>query len=119
MKLLLIEDEREVAEYVGKFLREAGFELAHASSGAEARRHAAESRFDLILLDLVLPDILGRDLLPELKTLAPSIPVIIVSGLSFDDENLLECLKNGAAGYVPKSSRAEELLTAVRRALRE
>jgi DNA-binding response OmpR family regulator len=119
MRILLIEDESPVADYVGMFLRNAGYEIDRAESGELALSRVASSRYDLILLDLILPDATGRDLLPEIKKLAPETPVMIVSGLGPDDERLVFCLKNGAVGYIPKSSRAEELLTAVRRALRE
>ena len=118
MRILLIEDEEEVADYLGMFLREAGYFVFHAPDARTARQKAEEP-FDLILLDLVLPDATGPELLPLIRAAAPKTPVVIVSGLAFDDERLLYCLKNGAAGYVPKSSRAEDLLVAVRRALRE
>ena len=118
-RILLIEDEQAVADYVGRFLRGAGYDIDRVSNGSEARTRFDQAAYDLVLLDLMLPDTNGRELLPELKAAHPGTPVMILSGVAADDERLLACLKNGAAGYVPKSSRAEELLTAVRRALRE
>jgi DNA-binding response OmpR family regulator len=119
MKILLIEDEDAVADYVGMFLRDAGYRVERVQTGAHARSIVATNKYDLILLDLMLPDATGAELLPDIKKLAPNTPVMIVSGLAFDDERLLFCLKNGAAGYVPKTSRAEDLLVSVRRALRD
>jgi DNA-binding response OmpR family regulator len=118
-KILIIEDEQAVADYVGMFLRDAGYAVERARDGEEARTAISGNPYDLVLLDLMLPDITGLELLPELKRHGPNTPVLIVSGLAADDERLVNCLRNGAAGSVPKASRAEELLAAVRRALRE
>lgn len=115
----MIEDEDGVADYVGMFLREAGYAVERARTGGQGRVQVSQNRYDLILLDLVLPDVGGEELLPDLKTVAGATPIMVMTGLASDDERLVSCLKNGAAGYVPKSARAEELLTSVRRALRQ
>jgi DNA-binding response OmpR family regulator len=119
MKILLIEDEQPVADYVGMFLRDAGYSVERASDAAQAQAKVASNSYDLILLDLMLPDATGPELLPKLKSVVPKTPVLVVTGVAYDDDRLVECLKNGAAGWVPKSSRADQLLTAVRRVLRE
>lgn len=119
MKILLIEDEDGVADYVGMFLLEAGYTVDRARNGAQGRAQVSQNRYDLILLDLVLPDVGGADLLPDLKNLAGTTPVMVMTGLASDDERLVSCLQKGAAGYVPKSAHAAELLTAVRRVLRQ
>lgn len=119
MKILFIEDEQAVAEYVGMFLHDSGYVIDRAHNAAAAQEKISTGSYDLILLDLILPDATGPELLPKLKNAAPRTPVLVVTGLAHDDERLLECLKNGAAGWVPKSSRAEQLLTAVRRVLRD
>ena len=119
MKILAIEDEPAVANYVSMFLRDAGYQVTHAVNGRQAAEALARESFDLILLDLILPDITGPELLPQLRQTAPATPVLILTGLAQDDHRLVACLKNGAAGSVQKSARAEHLLTAVRRALRQ
>jgi DNA-binding response OmpR family regulator len=119
MKILMIEDEYGVAEYVGMFLRDAGYSVEWVQTGRQGRLQVSQNKYDLILLDLVLPDISGAELLPDLKDAAGETPVMVVTGLANDDERLIYCLKNGAAGFVPKSARADDLLSAVRRVLRQ
>lgn len=119
MKILLIEDEVAVAEYLGMFLRNSGYLVDEACDARQARARVAKKRYDLVLLDLILPDGTGPEILPEIQASAPGTPVMIVTGLAHDDPRLVDCLRNGAAGYIPKSARADELLTAIRRALRD
>lgn len=118
-RILLIEDEDSVAEYLGGFLRQAGYDTDWVSGGRAAETRAGQSQYELILLDLMLSDTTGDLLLPTLRATQPDTPILIVSGVAFDDPRLLFCLNNGAAGYIPKAARADELLTTVRSAMRE
>lgn len=107
-----------MASYLGMFLEQQGFEVKRAQTLGEGRAFLVD-RFDLILLDVMLPDGTGDELLPHLREKAPDTPVLMVSGVDGEDERLLKCLKNGAIGWVSKSSRIDELLNHIRRALRE
>ena len=117
-RILLIEDEPAVANYLGTFLEEEGFEVVRAPSLLQARTHLS-SRFDLVMLDLMLPDGTGDVLLPKIRELAPGVPVLMVTGAASNDERLVTCLKIGAIGYVNKAARLDELLRHLRRALPE
>jgi DNA-binding response OmpR family regulator len=118
-KILLIEDEAEVAGYLGRFLQQQDYIVDRASSLDESRTLVSRNAYDLILLDLMLPDGTGEDVLPYLRETAPDTPVLMVTSVPPEDERLIKCLKTGAAGYVPKSSQVDELLVTIRRALRE
>lgn len=118
-RILIIEDEAAVANYVGVYLNQEGFELEQARNITDGFARVQERNFDLIVLDLMLPDGTGDELLPKLRELAPHTPVLIMTGAPHDDERLLRCLKSGAVGYVPKSFRVDQLLSGIRRALRE
>jgi DNA-binding response OmpR family regulator len=117
-RILIIEDESAVASYLSALLQQESFEITHVPTLDQAKT-ALPSGFDLILLDLMLPDGTGDELLPILRAAAPDTPILIVTGAPPNDERLVKCLKTGAAGYVPKSGRVEELLRHIRRALKE
>jgi DNA-binding response OmpR family regulator len=118
-KILIIEDEDAVAAYLGVFLEQAGYHVERAESLEKGREVAGGGQFDLVLLDIVFPDGSADDLLPFLRQHLVSTPVLLVSGVAQDDERLLKCLRSGAAGYISKSWRVDELLTQIRRALGE
>lgn len=117
-KILLIEDEAAVASYLGAFLEREGFAVTRASTLAEARS-LLDRPFDLILLDLLLPDGTGDSLLPQLCESAPTRPILMVSGVPPDDSRLVKCLKTGAAGYVSKAGPVDDLIRHIRRVFRE
>lgn len=91
--------------------------VAEAGEGRQALRMAAEREWDVILLDLALPDIHGLEVLRGIKGLRPSGPVLI---LSMQDEMpyALLTLRAGAAGYLVKDSVAGEIINAIRKVAR-
>ena len=83
--------------------------VAHARSARECLDHAATTGFDLVLLDLGLPDKPGLEALSDLKHAHPDLPVIVLSGQE-DRDTVLESIKRGAMGFIPKSSDDPKLL---------
>ena len=114
-RVLLVEDERAIAESLAFALRRDGFEVAHA-----ATRSAAEpelGRCDLVVLDLMLPDGSGFDLLSELRDAGVRVPVIILS--SRDEEaDRVAGLEGGADDYVVKPFSPREVVARIRAVLR-
>lgn len=114
-RVLLVEDERAIAESLAFALRRDGFEVAHA-----ATRSAAEpelGRCDLVVLDLMLPDGSGFDLLSELRDAGMRVPVIILS--SRDEEaDRVAGLEGGADDYVVKPFSPREVVARIRAVLR-
>lgn len=86
-----------------------------ASNGADAIRLAREQSFDLVLLDVALPQRDGLDVLRQFKSEFPRLPVLMLSTYP-DKQYAVRCLKLGAAGYVNKSADTDELLAAIRKA---
>ena len=117
-RILLVEDEAAVASYLGDFLEQEGFEVVRATTIQQAN-DLLESSFKLIMLDLMLPDGTGDELLPRIREAAPNVPVLMVTAAPPDDERLVKCLQAGAIGYVNKTARIEELIRHLRRALGE
>jgi CheY-like chemotaxis protein len=103
MKILLIEDSRLLRSAIERTLCKAGYEVAAVGDGQEGLCRAQEIHPDIILLDMMLPTMVGTGVLRQLKqdSATKSIPVIILSGLSQKNEAKLK--KAGASAYFEKS----------------
>jgi DNA-binding response OmpR family regulator len=100
-RVLVVEDEPEVALVLHDALQEFGYEVRVAVNGHEALRLAADYRPAVVLLDLWLPGLPGESVLEKLRREAPGIPVIIVSG-NRDDDVARAMLRRGAFDYIAK-----------------
>ena len=87
---------------------------AEASNGREALDKALEDDYDVVLLDITMPDRSGLDVLKEIKSQKPELPVLILS-IHPEEQYAVRALKAGAAGYLTKESAPEELIRAMRR----
>ena len=115
--VLLIEDNPGDARLLRELLQETGssqFELAHAERFSEAMTRLSERRFDVVLLDLSLPDAHGLDTISRLGSQAEGTPIVILTGLN-DEEIAIRALQRGAQDYLVKGQADGQLLA---RALR-
>jgi two-component system invasion response regulator UvrY len=87
---------------------------AEASNGQEVLNKALEDDYDIVLLDITMPDRSGLDILKEIKSQKPELPVLILS-IHPEEQYAVRALKAGAAGYLTKESAPEELIRALRR----
>ena len=115
VRVLLVDDHAVVREGVKRILADepdivVAAEAAHAREVDEA---LATATFDLVLLDISLPDDNGLDLLRRLHTTHPTLPVLIFS-VHPDRQYVVGALRAGSAGYLLKSSAPRELVTAIR-----
>ena len=104
MKILIVEDERTLSEVLADKFTKEGYEVKIEDDGAKVLELAKSFRPDLILLDLLLPNKNGLEVLKDLKgnEELKNIPVVIASNLD-DDENIKNALKVGAVAYYVKS----------------
>lgn len=114
-RILIVEDEREVRDGLLELLRDEGYETAGVATLADARLHLSRSPFDLVLLDLRLPDGSGLDLLAELSV--PDAPPVIVVTAFPEVQTAVRALKLGAQDYINKPFDLDELLLVVNRTL--
>ncbi len=111
-RVLLIEDEAITAQSVEALLRSKGYTVESTDLGEDGLARALNNRYDIILLDLVLPGIQGFDVLQRLRTARVMTPVLILSGLVGEDEQL-KGFGFGADVYVTKPFDKDELLNRV------
>ncbi len=116
MKVLIVEDDVDINRLLCRYLEKEHYQTVAAFSGTEARLQLSMDRFDLILLDLMLPGLTGEDLVTEIRG-AVSTPIIVVSAKSALEDRV-KLLKNGADDYITKPFEREELLARVEAVLR-
>jgi DNA-binding NarL/FixJ family response regulator len=115
IRVMVVDDHPMWREGVARDLTEAGYEVvAGCGTGAQAVRVAGAVRPALVVLDLQLPDLSGVDVIRGLISAHPGIRVLVLSA-SGEQQDVLDAVKAGAAGYLIKSAAREEFLTAVRR----
>ena len=115
--ILVVDDEAPVRELLSGYLKKNGYEVSVAGDSSEAHRLVAEKKFDLALLDVLLPDSDGLDLLQSIIATRPGLPVIIITGFGSDEALLQEAIHKGAAGFLSKTAPLDQLLMEVQRAL--
>jgi two-component system, OmpR family, response regulator len=116
-RILIVDDEPKIRSFIGRALTAAGYTTEFAASGAEALRSCAAARYDLIILDLVIGDMDGRQVLGRLLSARPDQAVIVLSCLA-DVATKVDLLEHGAQDYLTKPFSLAELLARVRVRLR-
>src|SRR5262245_51958743 len=116
-RILLGEDEANMARTLAKNLERAGHHVVHAPNGAEALAHLASEAFDLVLTDLKMPIMDGMALLRALHERGNAPAVVVLTGYG-TIESAVEAMKLGAADYVIKDARPQEILLTIDRVLK-
>jgi two-component system, cell cycle sensor histidine kinase and response regulator CckA len=118
--ILLVDDEEFVRDLGARILSKAGYNVLTATNGREALDLFEKERtqISLVILDLIMPEMGGKECLKELREIDPELKVLIASGLSADPSTK-ESVEMGARGFVSKPFRFKELLQQLRKALDE
>ena len=116
-KVLIVEDDRNLAEAVYKILAAADYEPTIAADGITGFNKACEGIYDVILLDLMLPGMDGMDVCRQLKENGVSTPIIMVTAKATVPDKI-EGLEAGADDYLPKPFAPSELLARMRAVIR-
>ena len=115
-RILVVDDEPYIAEMLSMSLRYVGYEVDTALDGREALQKASQSSPDLIILDVMLPDVSGFDLLPQLRR-TNAVPVLFLTARD-SVEDRIHGLTHGADDYVTKPFSLEEVVARVAAILR-
>jgi two-component system OmpR family response regulator len=116
-RILLVEDDSTIQNMLADALRESGFSVGIAASGAEMDRAMGRDKIDLLLLDLMLPGEDGRSICTRLRGATPNLPIIMVTALG-DEIDRIVGLEIGADDYVTKPFNTRELIARIRALLR-
>ena len=113
--ILVIDDEPVLQDVLGSLLKGGGFDYHKATTAEEGMGVLRDEEIDVVLLDLMLPDSSGLEILPEIKAFDQHLPVVVITAYS-SVESAIEAMRLGAFHYVPKPFKNEEVLHLVRRA---
>lgn len=116
-KILVVDDEPTIRELLSASLRFAGFDVATAQDGSEAMRVERDFRADIVVLDIMLPDMDGYAVLEELREREPDLPVLFLTAKD-DVQDRIHGLQFGADDYVTKPFSLEEVVARIRAILR-
>jgi DNA-binding NtrC family response regulator len=119
--ILLVDDEEKILKTLGRALRDDAHEVVTAANRRDAQRLLAERSFDLMIIDFLMPDGTGLDVIRELasSTPEPERPAVVMMTAHGSIESAVEAMKLGARDYLQKPFEVDELLVLARRALED
>jgi DNA-binding response OmpR family regulator len=117
MRVLIIEDDRKLADFIARGLRAERFAVDLASDGAEGLKHLQTYEYDLLILDLMLPEINGSEVLRRMRLSHPSMPVLVLTARDATEEKVRH-FEAGADDYLTKPFDFAELLVRIKALLR-
>src|SRR6476469_8385636 len=115
-KILVVEDERNIASFVAMYLKNARYQVDIARDGAEALQKADSTKPDLVVLDLMLPDIDGLEVCRQIRSTS-DVPILMLTARD-DDVDKIVGLEVGADDYLTKPFNPRELVARIRSILR-
>lgn len=115
-KLLLVEDDPDISFLVESHLKSEGFDVTAAQDGEKALQYFNDSAFDLVLLDIMLPKVNGKEVLKTIRETS-SVPILIISAKDSEIDRILG-LELGADDYITKPFSVRELAARIHAALR-
>ena len=115
-KILIIDDERIIIESCSRILKNDDYQIDAVQDGLEGLKKIDESRYDIVILDIMMPKLDGLEVLRRIKEGNPDVDVIMITGLSQID-TAVKSMKLGAYDYLPKPFEPDELKLVVARAL--
>jgi DNA-binding response OmpR family regulator len=116
VKILVVEDDNDINNMLANLVRRNGYEVTQAYSGTEAALHLKSSEFHLVLLDIMIPGMNGKELLREIRK-TMDMPVMVISA-RIDKSDKIEMLNLGADDYITKPFDIDELSARINSNLR-
>ena len=116
--ILLVDDEAKILHALGSALRSEGYEVVTAPGGRDAQRLLAQRQFDVLIVDNLMPDLTGLDLIRGLSAVGEADrPQVLMMTAHASVDSAVEAMKLGALDYLQKPFDVDELLVVVERAL--
>jgi len=117
-RILVVDDERDLVDFCLKVLSLKGYEALGTTSGPQALDLARQQHFDLLLTDVMMPEISGLDLLARIRTTTPDIAAVVITGYGTIDM-AVKALRAGARDFVTKPFAIDDLVASIKHALSE
>lgn len=117
-KVLVVDDETSLCQFMQIMLAKEGYEVTALSSGQEALSRLAQKRFDVVIADLMMPEMNGLELLSKVREIDPSLAFVVMTAFASVD-SAIEALKKGAADYITKPFKVDEIKIALARLLEQ
>ncbi len=117
LRILVIDDDTRLRNLLGKFLEENGFETSLAKDGVEAKNFLKTQKFDLLIVDVMLPSQSGIEFTNNLRLSADNTPIIMLTARGEQDDRI-KGLEAGADDYMPKPFEPKELLLRINNILK-
>jgi CheY-like chemotaxis protein len=115
--ILIVDDEAPIRDILKEMLGQAGYRVTEAATPLAALEAVRRDRPDLLISDLQLEDGDGLAMIAQLKELMPSTPVILLTGVLFDDEVVRTSLAKVVTAYLPKTTPLAKILAEVKRVI--
>ena len=115
--VLIVDDEAPIREILALMLDQNGYRVTEAASANEAQQAVQRDPPELLISDLQLEDSDGLEMISQLKKLVPNLPVILLTGVLFDDDVVRDSLSKVITSYLPKITPLAKILEEVRRVL--
>ena len=116
-RILHVDDEPDTLEAVKTILEKEGFEVVGVESGNGALKEIDLNGFDLILLDIMMPDMSGWDLFTRIAKIAPTYRVVFLTVLEISEEKLKQLKEHGIKDYITKPFDRDDLVTRVKKVM--
>lgn len=114
-RVLVADDDEAIQRIFGRVLQNAGYDVETASTGVEALKHIESGPIDVLIADIAMPELSGLELLRRVRQVAPSLPVILVTGAPAI-ESAMEAIEYSVFRYITKPVEREQLLELVEKA---
>ena len=117
-RILVVDDDRQMCQLLADVLGEEGYSVEALHDGAAALEKFRATGGDLIITDLMMPRMKGTDLVKQVKSIDPEVPILLITAFG-NIENAVEAMQAGASNYVTKPFRTNEMVLHVSRALEQ
>jgi DNA-binding response OmpR family regulator len=117
LQFLIIDDDPGIAKFLVTYLRQRGHTCDSLTEGFQTAAWLAHNDCDVVIVDLKMPKVDGISLISFIREINPRVPVIVFTGVGYDEEQMHAALRAGANGYVSKNLPIEQLYCVLARVL--
>ena len=116
-QFLIVDDDPAIARFLVTYLRQKGHSCASITEGFQTATFLAHNNCEVVVVDLKMPKVDGITLISFIRDISPTLPVIVFTGMGYDEEQMHAAIRAGANGYVSKNLPIEQLYSVLSRVL--